>query len=319
MTIEITIFHLVLSILLFFLMGIIFSKFEIKGYIRISSFNSPQDNSNGLLNLSLRTLSPIIYLVLVNYLLNFISPRFSFVTMNIWLIVPYYFCVRFIWILFMNRFFIFDKLYFFVVSILSSSISFFIYKEYLSKGDLFLPNKQEFLMQFWFVIIIFIYHFINNTQFKITKTRKETREDKFIKRRLSKFKLKYSDIVNKEKNNVIINLIYSIMIIEDFNRPYLIRLFEKRCPFAKTVGIMQTARNKGVSDESSVRNAIKIIRKAFNDQIEYYNSENGKIEKWKYKKGVNEHYFIRHAILAYNKCDNYYDMVLSVYNNITSR
>lgn len=297
-------------------MGIIFSKFEVKGYVKISSFNSVQEN--GLLNLTIRILSPIIYLIIINCLFNFVLPSFNYLTKDIWLIVPYYFLIRLVYIiLVMNRFFIFDKVYFFIVSLVSSYISFFIYQEYLSKGDLFLPNKQEFLMQFWFIVIIFIYHFINNTQFKLTHTIKETREKKFIKRRLTKFQLCYGNIVNKEKNDVIRNLIYSIMIIEDFNRPYIFRLFEKIYPYSKTVGIMQTAKNKQTSDQESVKEGMIIIQNAFKQQIKYWNNNKNIMEKTKYEKGNNDEYFIRHAIISYNKCENYYNMVISVYDYIS--
>ena len=102
------------------------------------------------------------------------------------------------------------------------------------------------------------------------------------------------------------DLVFSIMINEDFNRPYLFRKLEKiLCKLSRksyTQGIMQFSSSIPISDEESIKLA---IQKIFEDA---------------YRCMCEDEYYLSEALLIisigrnYNPCDDYISSVEDIYN-----
>ena len=84
----------------------------------------------------------------------------------------------------------------------------------------------------------------------------------------AKFKNKYASVVNS-KNNLVNNLVYAIMIYQDYKTPKLYRninayigaVTKKETKY----GIMQTSSYNRLSDEESIRITIDTLEKSLKD------------------------------------------------------
>lgn len=93
------------------------------------------------------------------------------------------------------------------------------------------------------------------------------KENLYIKSKYRKFREKYNELIQSKCHNDFYEAVtYSIMIYEDFNRPKIVRLFEKIHFYitkkSHTLGIMQVHTNKMIDDKTSIILAIKKIKTA---------------------------------------------------------
>lgn len=131
--------------------------------------------------------------------------------------------------------------------------------------------------------------------------------DKQIKKRYSKFVKKYKKYLQC-KDEFFIKLFFSIMIMEDYNRPWYLRILEyllfiyKSIRYKRgcmTLGIMQTKTNYLISNLTSIKLAehlIDCMLKQIND--------------------INENDKIRKVTFIYNPSRLYYNEVIKIYNII---
>ncbi|NAR68660.1 hypothetical protein [Acinetobacter haemolyticus] len=102
------------------------------------------------------------------------------------------------------------------------------------------------------------------------------------------------------------DIIFSIMINEDFNRPFMFRKIEKiLCKVSGkpyTQGIMQVSSPIPLSDEESIKLA---IHKIFEDAYNYF------LEETDY---LQESPLVIYIGRNYNPCDDYISAVEDIYN-----
>ena len=131
--------------------------------------------------------------------------------------------------------------------------------------------------------------------------------DKQIKRRYSKLHRKYK-IYLKHNDDFFVKLFFSIMLMEDFNRPWYLRIIEYLVFGCKlicnkkvtmTLGIMQIKTDCLIGNLSSIQLAEKMI-----------------IHILKEMSGMNESDKIFKVAFAYNPSKLYYDEITRIYNII---
>ena len=183
----------------------------------------------------------------------------------------------------------------------SFSLSWFIYKIFISKTtEIFIPIN-EIRDGIWIGIITFIIGIIIRTIYdKSHLNIKDARYriKKYIVKKYYKFSSKYDDIIDI-KNKEIKTLTYAIMIYENYNRPILIRLFEyiKLILSGKaSLGIMQVSTTKFITSRESVELGYNIIK-----------------ENYKSLKKMDLEEKLKKVIFMYNKSDKYVDEVLYIY------
>jgi hypothetical protein len=144
-----------------------------------------------------------------------------------------------------------------------------IQERFITDIGTLLPDFQEIKNEIWLLIIIFLYQVGNSHRTATMQSDFQPRgleylpeliprKRRYILRNFYKYKEKYSFIIDpiiKENFQVGI-LIYSILIFENFNRPYLIRKLENlKFTITKksgTFGIMQVLSNKPLTDPDSI-------------------------------------------------------------------
>ena len=148
-------------------------------------------------NFLFRIISPIVYLFIVSTILYKIRLD-RFVT-NIYFISIYYILFRLAFNLIINRGLLMNWYRQFLYWISIISISYFAYTEIIYKKENILPDFETVSNELWIIILIFIFHTLNQIRFSSDKTIQ--RKENYLKSRLSNFKEKYDDLVNEKISN----------------------------------------------------------------------------------------------------------------------
>lgn len=298
--------------------GFVLNKFEFP-YKSISSFTE-SNNQKDLFTLSYRIFFPIILLIISSFLLNtFDNELYLKVFNSMWVALVFLFIFKFIFIFIVGRLLLFNKSYFLTTSIISISVGYFVNKQFFSPENLakLLPDYTSIATGVWIFAGIFLYQIF--TKINFSKNDKK-REENYIKKQLILFNNQYginlslnkSDIYitvgenRKRKDDVMLNILYSIMIIENYNRPKILRnTLERTLPFLfKTRGIMQV---KGAKNDIESINITKekIVNKF--DEI---------ITKEKYDYEYSWYCDIAKVIRCHNRCDDYKEMGIEIFKII---
>ena len=132
----------------------------------------------------------------------------------------------------------------------------------------------------------------------------EVRKYKYIKNKYLNFKVKYGDII-KTKNKELSNITYSILLYENYNRPFIYRMTEYiKLIFTgrATLGIMQVSSRTMISSRTSVKRGYKIIKN------NYYNLQ----RKYKKENLPLDIDFIINVINKYNNGRKYADEIVYI-------
>ncbi|CAM2905820.1 hypothetical protein ACEQ103284_10105 [Actinobacillus equuli subsp. equuli] len=188
----------------------------------------------------------------------------------------------------------------FLISVVSTSISYVVYNEFLLTKEFLIPSKEDIATALWFGFIGYIYKTLNTIS---NNGDSYEREQKYILKMKSDFSYRFDYVVKEltssEKET---NLIYSIMIYENFNRGLVIRFLERVLFFTrciKTTGVMQVNSPSKLSDIDSIRIGGNILILKYREIL---SSEK------------NEYNAIRESIKNYNPDIRYINNVMEIYN-----
>lgn len=222
--------------------------------------NHYQNETNNKIN---KLIIPSVYIIIISALVPTVKE-------NIFLIVIFEIFIRNFYISnIINRQNETGPISFIIESILSICLSLFVYNYFIGQVDTVIPNPEDIKSFVWFLIILYVvYLYCISTKNKIKKekaTITKIRTEKTIMQ-YAKFKNKYASVVNS-KNNLINNLVYAIMIYQDYKTPKLYRninayigaVTKKETKY----GIMQTSSYNRLSDEESIRITIDTLEKSF--------------------------------------------------------
>lgn len=260
--------------------------------ILINYFNQKDNNH---LN---QIILPTIYIILI-------AALFPPIKTNIFLIVIFEFFIRNFYITNLlseenklsNKMFIIDN-------ILSITLSLFTYNYFISQVKTLIPDPESMKSFIWFLIILYIISLYKTYIKNSSKVNQESQQKiKYQKEQIimqyAKYKSNYSKII-KSKNENINNLIYAIIIYNNYKNPKFYRhLKEKLAQYTKKeakYGIMQIESLEQLTDEES----IKIVLKDF--------------EKKAKKKDLKDEELITNLLNSYTK--NEKENIISIYNII---
>lgn len=224
--------------------------------------NHYQNETNNKIN---KLIIPSVYIIVISALVPTVKE-------NIFLIVIFEIFIRNFYISnIINRQNETGPIAFIIESILSIGLSLFVYNYFIGQVDTVIPNPEDIKSFVWFLIILYIvYLYSISTKNKVKKekaTITRIRTEKTIMQ-YAKFKNKYASVVNS-KNNLVNNLVYAIMIYQDYKTPKLYRninayigaVTKKETKY----GIMQTSSYNRLSDEESIRITIDTLEKSLKD------------------------------------------------------
>ena len=214
---------------------------------------------------------------------------------NIWIIASLFWIILYGHITFiLKRSLLLSKKDFAIIATLSLFITFIFNRLFYDFGlESLLPQNS-----IWFWVILFSFT-ISSLWYKHTTVVNDSdnRIQNYIQTLARKFEKEYKkilvDLKNSEKN-----LLLSILIVENYNRPQMIRIIERSMSYiglAKTTGLAQISR-KGLSDLESVKFLKDKIKQ--NQKVSNFNLDG-----------------IREFLKDYNGA-NYDEMVIAVLHNL---
>lgn len=160
-----------------------------------------------------------------------------------------------------------NSLSFIIDSLISVAISVFAYSYFISNVETVIPDPENIKAIIWFMIVIYIMSLYKTNTKDMEQKRKEKNiifKKEYIIMQYAKYKNKYSDII-KSKNNMINNLIYSLIIFETGKTPAISRKIEEYIGAVtkteKRYGIMRVKSYSHISDEESVKQVINNLEK----------------------------------------------------------
>lgn len=189
---------------------------------------------------------------------------------HVWLITPFYWFNLYIYIsLILRRKKLLDHKDFLLIAILSSLISYGVYRYIILVGPEFiLPNFENIRDLFWLGSVGYLFYALNRKKEEQIETRTLYKE--FLLNRLKKYTSEYKkeleSLVRSEQKHAVL----TIMFFEDFNRPITIRkveFFLARFGIAKTTGISQFGLN--INDKVSVKKLISWVKSLDENDYEY--------------------------------------------------
>ena len=192
----------------------------------------------------------------------------------------------------------------------SIGLSIYVYK-LIDKVDKILPDPESLRDEMWILIILFLYSAFNNITFGRNGSLK--RKEKYLNKTYTRLKTKYDKTISKECDNFFFTqVIYAIMINENFNRPKIVRWIEyMRFGLTKrphTLGIMQVTSSKRINDEQSISLATnKIISDCDSILQKYANN----------KKRFSLETIVGKIAGKYNKDDGYVYEVEQIFSTIS--
>ena len=253
MLIEHHIFLFLLGVLLFFIVNFIGKYSKDFGYSEIK-FDIHSDELVGF-NFILRILTPVVFTILVASLLYYL--KWDFLVNNLYLLVAYSFLFRAIWNVAHNRTQLINWYTQIGYASLAILATYLAYKYLILPKTPLFPDLETVANELWIIIFLFLYKIFNEIKFE--PKFKQKRVDSYLENRLSLFKNKYEGIIDlsideelqnfKNKASTYLidqsnpegfkflrhtllqpfdqifktfikDLTFSIMINEDFNRPF---------------------------------------------------------------------------------------------------
>lgn len=306
------IIYLFLSIISFTLVNLVGKALKGRGYEEIELEES-QDNLPGF-NLIFRIAFPIILIIFYAYLLSLTI--YQYLNENIYLVNLYYLGIRLIYNVVFGNYLLLNVYRQVIIYFSIFFLNKIVCENYLYDINKLLPNFENFINEIWLLIILFLYKLSN--ELIANKENIDKRKNKFILFRFNKFKKKYYRFIEKNKGKPFFLEILSLMIYEDYNRPYSFRWIERIFKFLnfniKTTRIMQITSDKLLSDNESIIEVIKKIRKKYIERL--FNTYNDNKEPFYYQKEIK--YFFDDFINQYNVHSTYSDQIYYIYSIILS-
>lgn len=307
MGVSVHLLQIFLGIVLFFIINWIGRHSYSVGYMSISVFSKVEEAP--AFNFLIRVLTPIVFLIIsasALYALALDEYVEQFYMVNI-----YYLLFRLFFNLITERGLLLNwyRQLLYWVSIIT--LSYFSYIKLIKSKQNILPDFETIANELWIIILVFLFHVANNIRFSNEGTKR--RKKNYIQKMIYEFEANYGSTINQIKNDQLKALVYSILIIENFNRPKIIRFVEYLRFFvsgkAHTLGIMQYYTETYISDIQSVQLGINKVIKKYNEEIQIYNKgeKKGYYGEWDMKRLLAN---------SYNTGSDYQSDVLEMWEKV---
>lgn len=273
-------FYLLNSFVLFALMqilGIPISNLS-SGKLKYDSFSFNKEDTTAGANIIYNILLSNIYMLIIY---EFSNPIYH---NKIYFIVIGYLIVRYLFIfIILDRGILLNFKFESTLIILTILMTVYLYKNIIKENISLKIPIEDFKNEIVLLVILFLFSIFKEAILNIFKKRKNTSErKKYIQNQYNSMQINYGEIVENKiaeqhlehdsisyenLKNIYSRLIFSIMIYENYSRPKLFRLIEKKVSKYSSkkisTGIMQVKGMKPKTDTESIEEAIELIRDAF--------------------------------------------------------
>lgn len=302
--------YLSLGLISFFIVNSVGKILKGRGY-EVIEFEESKDNLPGF-NLIFRIVFPILLIIFYAYFISL--TYYQYLNKNLYYVNYYYLVIRFTHTILFGNYLLLNLPRQIIIYISIIILNEIICDNYIFNISKLFPNFDNFINEIWLLIILFIYKLTN--EITVNNEKIDERKSKFILYRFNYFYKKYAKIIKQNKGFPFIFEIFSIMIYEDYNRPYSFRWLERCLKFfkfnIKTTGIMQITSTQTLSDKKSIFKAIKEFRKKYSESL--FDTYYDKKEPFYYQKETAD--FFDEFINLYNIHSTYSEQIYFIYSTI---
>ena len=237
-------------------------------FLILNYFDKKESKNNNVNHIII----PSVYIIILAGL--FTSLNFKSLNTNIFIIVIFELIIRLLYVKsVLKRDVLVNNKYYCTIYIFAILFAYIIDNNIISKVDSVIPSVESILPGLWLLIIIFIYSLLKDKltiDFIENKRKLTDKLGEYIVVSYARLKNRYNIYVNT-KNKDISNIIYSIMVYENYKNPYFFRkldnLLVKYGTEATELGIMQIKTTKVITDEESIKLALTKINKLYEKEV----------------------------------------------------
>ena len=269
-------------------------------FLILNYFDEKESKNNNVNHIII----PSVYIIVIAGIMS--SLHLKFINTNLFMIVVFELIIRLLYVKsILKRDVLVNNKYYFTIYIFAILFAYIIDHNIISKVDTVIPSVKSILPGLWLLIIIFVYSLLKDKftiDFIENKRKLTDKLGEYIVVSYARLKNKYNVYVNT-KNKDIKNIVYSIMVYENYKNPYFFRkldnLLVKYGKEATELGIMQIKTTKIITDEESIKLALNKISKSYEKEVSNkMASQNLKNILKKYK---NDDTFIEEVSDIYDK------------------
>jgi len=255
------IIQFVLAILLIPISNWIASRSLTFGYETTSGFSERWQTP--AFNWVYRVVTPTIYIILLAAIIK--AFRINELTKDIYIVTVIYVFLRMLLYFLLGKARLVNWTREIFLASFTIGLSYFVYINLIISSKTLLPEWESFRNELWLLILVFIYGALNEKKnTSITDKRAKERRENYWKIMYFHFEKSYSFLLEVLNKNIHLkSLIYSIIILENFNRPILYRTIERLLVLLgrqTTQGIMQVKSDKIITEKASILIGIKMLK-----------------------------------------------------------
>ncbi len=262
-----------------------------------------------------KIITPIFVTILLGIVFHVL--KLNNLNTHLWLSLLLSWLLRFLYILLWQKYELMNLVVFCIQFAFSAMLGIWLYSKIIHNPTLLFPSRDNMVSEIWLLSALFLYKGFEDV--KIGNISSENRKRKYIIKTYTEFKEKFEPTIKKyTKDEITENIIYAIMIIENFNRPKVVRLAEwALSPFRDigTYGLMQIKSPGYLSDIQSVEAGTKAIIAL----LENVRSAS-ECDRKDWDKSGNYHIgqIINRTAWLYNNSESYANEVGDIYRQISS-
>jgi hypothetical protein len=257
---TVLIVHILFAILLFYAVNWIGEHSSTYGYLQLSLF--ARGDQAPAFNFVLKTLTPAVFIILMSTL--FYKLRLEVFITSIWHVAAYYFAFRTLYNVALGRWLLLNWVSTIAQGLAGVLASYIAYIYLVIPRTPLFPDLAEIGNQLWIIVGLFLYATFNNV--RLTNEGSIHRKNRYLRSRLKYLRKSYGRYVEGQFSERYMELVaYAILLHETFNRPRVAQLIERVVfPWgSRTLGPMQIATAKRISDVESVRLGVQKLRSSF--------------------------------------------------------
>ena len=314
------IIHIIIAVILFFLINNIgkYAPTDLK-YFQISNFLETDEAP--AFNFGFRVLTPVVFIIVLSSILYYFN--LDFLVKDIFYVNIYYVLFRVLFNIIIGRTLLINWSKQLLYGLVIIFLSYLAYDKIIKIKENIYPDFTTIANELWIIIFVFLYSLFNQIP---TNSNNEKRKYLYIIDKIKYIENKYSHIINPMTNDNLRlkQLVYSIIIHENFNRPKAFRLIEYFLSIftnkEKSYGIMQVKSLIPLSDENSVKKGIEIIKENYGKLSSEFKTE---VDISKEDKYFNLEYYQdkyeEKLIQKYNPCYTYSREIIDLANYIDEK
>jgi hypothetical protein len=234
------------------------------GYESVTMFTEREDAV--AFNFLFRVITPVVMLLVVAVVCH--VTNLSGLTTNLHFALLWYLAFRVAFNLARGRAALLPWKRLILQWVFTIALAFVAYEQLISKPQNLLPDPATIANEVWLAIAGYLYvlagHMFSGD------TGQEARGARYVKTRRAKLEERFRKELSELAHPRMRLLCLAVMIVEDFNRPAMMRAVERglfRVGRARTLGIMQVASDSLISDADSVRAGSKILERAYSEAV----------------------------------------------------